>query len=104
MIEVFITTLILSGVHYWYAATLDMSCDNFFPVFLLYNGGVLNAFGWAFQADLSSSRFEHPTTSSFAVSARFYFFKHPTAGGKFLSLSGDISLAVGDVKCLCNNL
>eukprot|EP00105_Crassostrea_gigas_P014839 XP_011431649.1 PREDICTED: uncharacterized protein LOC105331236 [Crassostrea gigas] len=55
------------GVHYWYAATLDMSCDNFFPVFLLYNGGVLNAFGWAFQADLSSSRFEHPTTSSFAA-------------------------------------
>lgn len=56
------------GVHYWLDATRDMSCDRFFPVFLLYNGGVLNAFGWAFQADLSSSRYEHPSHASFAVS------------------------------------
>lgn len=73
--------MFFTGVHYWYAATRDMSCDNFFPVFLLYNGGVLNAFGWAFQADLSSSRFEHPTTSSFAVSARFRFKKGWPQGG-----------------------
>ncbi|XP_022290234.1 uncharacterized protein LOC111101877 [Crassostrea virginica] len=55
------------GVHYWLDATQDMSCDRFFPVFLLYNGGVLNAFGWAFQADLSSSRYEHPSHLSFAA-------------------------------------
>ncbi|XP_062580237.1 uncharacterized protein LOC134242184 [Saccostrea cucullata] len=55
------------GVHYWFDTTADMSCDRFFPVFLLYNGGVLNAFGWAFQADLSSTRYEHPSQSSFGA-------------------------------------
>ncbi|XP_046558425.1 uncharacterized protein LOC124267544 [Haliotis rubra] len=51
------------GMHYWYNIRKDMSCDDFYPVFLLYNGGKLNAFGWAFNADLSSSRFEHPPQS-----------------------------------------
>ncbi|KAK3104840.1 hypothetical protein FSP39_011415, partial [Pinctada imbricata] len=48
------------GVHYWYNTRLDMPCEEFFPMFLLYNGGVLNAFGWAFQGDLTSPRVEHP--------------------------------------------
>ena len=47
----------------------DMSCDEFFPVFLLYNkSGNLNAFGWALQADLSSPRFEHPPHALIGVS------------------------------------
>ncbi|XP_046361111.1 uncharacterized protein LOC124138486 [Haliotis rufescens] len=55
------------GVHYWYNIRKDMSCDEFYPVFLLYNGGKLNAFGWAFNADLSSTRFEHPPLLSFGA-------------------------------------
>ena len=35
--------------------------DNFFPVFLLYNKGNLNGFGWGFNANLNSTRYEHPT-------------------------------------------
>ncbi|OWF54730.1 uncharacterized protein LOC110441365 [Mizuhopecten yessoensis] len=48
------------GVHYWYNVKVDMSCDDFFPVFLLYNGGKLNAFGWALGTDMASPRMEHP--------------------------------------------
>ncbi|XP_055997302.1 uncharacterized protein LOC130047090 [Ostrea edulis] len=55
------------GVHYWYDISLDMSCDRLYPVFLLYNGGVLNAFGWAFKAELSSSRYEHPSQATFSA-------------------------------------
>ena len=55
------------GVHYWYNSRKDMSCDEFYPVFLLYNGGKLNAFGWAFNAALTSNRVEHPPKSSIAV-------------------------------------
>ncbi|XP_046542949.1 uncharacterized protein LOC124253249 [Haliotis rubra] len=53
------------GVHYWYDISLNMDCDRFFPVFLMYNGGKLNSFGWAFNANLSSRRFEHPPESQF---------------------------------------
>ncbi|XP_071174656.1 uncharacterized protein [Mytilus edulis] len=52
------------GLHYWYNIRKDMSCDEFYPSFLLYNGGKLNAFGWAFIADLTSSRLEHPPQSA----------------------------------------
>ncbi|KAJ8317107.1 hypothetical protein KUTeg_005011 [Tegillarca granosa] len=55
------------GMHYWYNTRQDMSCDDFFPVFLLYNGGKLNAFGWAINADLSSPHLEHPPTSTFTA-------------------------------------
>lgn len=49
------------GLHYWYNVRKDMDCNEFFPVFLLYNDGVLNAFGWAFGLNIqTSSRFEHP--------------------------------------------
>nr|KAG5714272.1 hypothetical protein BaRGS_018489 [Batillaria attramentaria] len=58
------------GNHYWYNATADMNCEDFFPVFLLFNGGRLNAFGWALGLPQTSSRFEHPTGSALS-----YFFK-----------------------------
>ncbi|XP_060066698.1 uncharacterized protein LOC132546979 [Ylistrum balloti] len=48
------------GVHYWYDVESDMPCDDFFPVFLLYNRGRLNAFGWAIGMDMTSPRMEHP--------------------------------------------
>lgn len=48
------------GRHYWHGISRGMSCDHFFPVFLLYNEGELNGFGWALGANLRSSRYEHP--------------------------------------------
>ncbi|KAK3730776.1 hypothetical protein RRG08_015692 [Elysia crispata] len=51
------------GKHYWYNVQPDMECESFFPVFLLYNGGELNGFGWALFADLNSDKFEHPAVS-----------------------------------------
>lgn len=50
------------GLHYWYDVSTDMSCDDFFPVFLLYNHGKLNAFGWAIGTAMSSPHMEHPTS------------------------------------------
>ena len=62
------------GVHYWYNTSQDMSCNDFYPMFLLYNDGVLNAFGWAFGMNLESSeRFEHPPESSYDVSCNYSF-------------------------------
>ncbi|XP_076104028.1 uncharacterized protein LOC143072809 [Mytilus galloprovincialis] len=55
------------GKHYWFNVRKDMSCDEFWPVFLLYNGGKLNAFGWAMQADLTSPRVEHPPKSTISA-------------------------------------
>jgi len=51
---------ITMGKHYWYGLNENMDCDKFFPVFLLYNGGKLNAFGFALGANLTSPRYEHP--------------------------------------------
>eukprot|EP00058_Branchiostoma_floridae_P022839 XP_002608329.1 hypothetical protein BRAFLDRAFT_89333 [Branchiostoma floridae] len=48
------------GQHYWYDTSADMDCEDFFPVFLLYNSGRLNGFGWNINADLNSPRYEHP--------------------------------------------
>lgn len=59
------------GVHYWASlsgkVTKDTDPDDFFPVFLLYNKGKLNAFGWAFNANLTSKRFEHPSETAFPL-------------------------------------
>jgi len=55
------------GQHYWYDLSDDMSCDRFFPVFLLYNGGELNGFGWALGADLTSKHYEHPPASLYSL-------------------------------------
>lgn len=56
------------GQHYWANANgvplaVDVRSDDFFPMFLLYNKGKLNGFGWAFNADLKSNRYEHPEPS-----------------------------------------
>ncbi|XP_046348062.2 uncharacterized protein LOC124128671 [Haliotis rufescens] len=53
------------GVHYWYNIQKDMSCDDFFPMFLLYNNNKLDGLGWAFGTDLPSPRYEHPDSSTF---------------------------------------
>lgn len=67
------------GKHFWYDVTLDMSCDDTFPVFLLYNSNRLNGFGWAFNPNYSNSqRWEHPTRTVFGA-----FMKEvPTCLGK----------------------
>merc|ERR1712150_420440 len=52
------------GNHYWYDVTPDMTCEEFQPIFLLYNDNILNGFGWAMIADLPSPRLEHPTSSA----------------------------------------
>ncbi|CAH1785195.1 unnamed protein product [Owenia fusiformis] len=53
------------GRHYWYDVTSNMDCKDFFPMFLLYNSGKLDGFGWAFGADLSEEVWEHPSASTF---------------------------------------
>jgi hypothetical protein len=49
-----------------------MNCEDFFPAFLLYNGGKLNAFGWATMGDFKSNRYEHPP--SFALGVTIFEF------------------------------
>jgi charged multivesicular body protein 7 len=44
-----------------------MNCDDMFPAFLLYNGGKLNAFGWATMGDFPGDRYEHPGQSVLKV-------------------------------------
>ena len=51
----------LLGQHYWYNLTTEMPCDDFWPMFLLYNGQELDALGWNFKANYESLRYEHPT-------------------------------------------
>lgn len=51
----------LMGQHYWYNISAGMNCDDFFPMFIMYNKKRLNAFGWDLNADLTSKRYEHPT-------------------------------------------
>jgi hypothetical protein len=63
---------LVSGEHYWYELRVNMALDEFYPAFLLYNSGKLNAFGWALNVNLNSSRYEHPTPSVFGVSQAFH--------------------------------
>jgi len=49
------------GMHYWYDISENMNCNDFFPVFLLYNSGRLTAFGWALGDKFSSPTYEHPS-------------------------------------------
>jgi len=51
------------GMHYWYDVTPDMSCDNFVPNCLLYNGGKLTGFCFAKNVALESSRYDYPRSS-----------------------------------------
>ncbi|KAK3609730.1 hypothetical protein CHS0354_011422 [Potamilus streckersoni] len=56
------------GVHYWNNLHVDMPCNELFPVFLLYNKGNLNAFGWALQTNVpGTQRLEHPPPSSYSL-------------------------------------
>lgn len=52
------------GRHYWKGISANMNCDSFYPIFLLYNGGKLNGYGYTFLGDQSSFRWEHPGGSS----------------------------------------
>ena len=76
------------GLHYWadvrgIPLSLDTPNDSFFPMFLLYNKGELNGFGWAFNANLTSPRLEHPTASvvSNFMTAVPNFLFDPTKSG-----------------------
>ncbi|XP_019646226.1 PREDICTED: uncharacterized protein LOC109486777 [Branchiostoma belcheri] len=55
------------GQHYWYNTAADMNCDDFFPVFLLYNSGRLNGFGWNINANLNSPRYESPPADALSM-------------------------------------
>ena len=75
------------GQHYWGdlsgQVNADTNPDNFVPIFLQYNKGNLNGFGWALNADLQSIRYEHPTAS---VLPQFFkvvpkFMGDPTKSG-----------------------
>lgn len=65
------------GQHYWADVSgkkvdANTDADNFFPVFLQYNKGNLNGFGWGFNAYFNSTRYEHPTPEVLPN-----FFKEP---------------------------
>jgi hypothetical protein len=54
------------GQHYWRQVngntlTINTNKDDFFPMFLLFNKGKLNGFGFVLNVFLDSPRFEHPT-------------------------------------------
>ena len=61
-------SIFIKGQHYWYDISANMKCENFFPVFLLYNSKKLTGFGWAMQGDVKSPRVEHPTPDRLHVS------------------------------------
>ena len=44
-----------------------MNCKELFPLFLMYNDGILNGMGWAVLQSVSSYRFVQPTFDSFEV-------------------------------------
>jgi len=51
------------GLHFWYNSRVEMSCDEWFPFFLLYNKNRLTAFGYATPSvgKLTCPRYEHPS-------------------------------------------
>jgi len=61
------------GQHYWYDIKTDMDCNDFFPIFLMYNEGILNGFGFATGSDVQSSNVEHPPKALLGL-----FFKSET--------------------------
>lgn len=52
------------GNHYWYKVTPGMDCTEFFPFYLLFNNGDLNAFGFFVTTNVASARFEQTTSST----------------------------------------
>ncbi|XP_032217785.1 uncharacterized protein LOC116601181 [Nematostella vectensis] len=75
----------LMGQHYWYNISNNMNCEDFYPVFIMYNGGELNGFGWNIQKDLKSLRYEHPTPDKLK-----YFF-HSATRPKCLDTAGPLT-------------
>ena len=81
------------GVHYWADISgrnlgVDSDADDFVPMFLQYNKGKLNGYGWGFNADLPSKRFEHPTPD---ILGGFFkeipaFMSDPTKAGVLTTL------------------
>jgi hypothetical protein len=63
------------GLHYWVNITANTPCDELFPIFLLFNKGVLTGFGstWIVGEPQPSPRFEHPGSSVIS-----YFFQPET--------------------------
>ncbi|XP_067657666.1 uncharacterized protein [Haliotis asinina] len=77
------------GVHYWYNLRKDQSCDEFFPMFLLYNEGILDGFGWAFMTNITTStRFEHPIPSAFG------YFLNPVPDCLYAQTSGTTTMHI----------
>ncbi|CAH1256151.1 Hypp1602 [Branchiostoma lanceolatum] len=70
------------GRHYWLSGAggvkEDTKADELAPIFLLYNEGQLNGFGFVLNANLESPRYEHPPKEALGV-----FFANGTP--KFLS-------------------
>lgn len=80
------------GQHYW--ANLkgiqvdeDIPIEHFLPIFLLYNKGQLNGFGWAFNAILESPRYERPPIDAIGK----FFQTNPPAAFKDPKKSNGIS-------------
>jgi charged multivesicular body protein 7 len=68
------------GNHYWYNVTKDMPGDHYVPNCLLYNKGKLTAFCFAVNAQLTSQRYEHPTSNvlnKFIDPVPDFFFTDP---------------------------
>jgi len=67
------------GQHYWYKTSKDMDCDNFYPLFLLYEDARLTGFGWNTQGYVTDGIFEHPAEPNQSVESKrktlSYFFK-----------------------------
>jgi hypothetical protein len=61
------------GIHYWYEISNEMSCNDFTPFFVMYNGGELTTFAVGFGMDRlvsgPNNRFEH--APKFVVRANF---------------------------------
>jgi len=61
------------GKHYWYNITKTMDCDYFYPLFLIYNDGLLDVWGVDIDKYETSTRWEHPTPET-----TFLFFNEDT--------------------------
>ncbi|XP_031568100.1 uncharacterized protein LOC116302851 isoform X2 [Actinia tenebrosa] len=77
------------GQLYWYNISSRMACRDMFPVFLMYNNGELNGFGWIVLDDLditTSTSFVRATSTSFQ-----YFFQNGSMP-ECLKTAGHMSL------------
>uniref|UniRef100_A0A2C9KWN8 Uncharacterized protein n=1 Tax=Biomphalaria glabrata TaxID=6526 RepID=A0A2C9KWN8_BIOGL len=52
------------SIHYAYGYTTTSSCDDLFPLFLLYDQGVMKGIGFALIANFTSPHYEHPTVDN----------------------------------------